>query len=109
MYLKGVMPFLWKRLFTASEDIPNSWAISTTGIPSIYETNITLRSLLNQVKLLKIRNIRPIFPKNGQNDTVEWSKRYTFGEIYPSKRILRNFFQNLDNPPRRGYIVLMFR
>jgi hypothetical protein len=98
------MSLLLNRILTASGVMPNCLAISEAGIPSIYKS-ISTEPGINQVEKTKSysnitlkRYMYHFDTVNGQNDTL-------LGNLASRKKI-KNFIQNLDNPIIRGYILL---
>jgi len=96
MYLKGCIPFRCRRLLTASDAMPNAWAISRTVIPSIY--NI----------------IGYIPPRNQVGNVKMFRHRHTLLYIcivktQKNSKFLKNSAPTLDDSLGRSYTVIMFR
>jgi hypothetical protein len=94
IYLKGWIPFRLSLIFTAADDIPRVWAISSTVISSIF-INIHQKSSLDQVKKEQMLQHCHILL---YNCIVNFQKNYIFFE---------NFALTLDYPFIRVYIVYM--
>jgi hypothetical protein len=100
IYRKGFIPFFWNLFFTASDDIPSSWAISTTGFSSmnsIIHINLSSKQVKNDIN-----------SRNKAYFSKIQSKRYS-GCIKTIQIKFLNFFEkNLDRPIGLGVYFLMF-
>ena len=93
IYLYGFRSYLWSLLFTASDDMPSSWAISST-VKSLIPINIPVQTLINQEVNAKMSKLLDILLY------VCIVKNQKFLKIF------KKFFQNLDYPTGRGYIPI---